>query len=319
MKYRLILLFILLPVLLIAQDAVQAAPDTIPAEENITTLEYKEKPKEVTFAEPFKLMFTLPKAAAFDGQNISQKDFEILAVGQDKDNPLLTVVTVLPLNLQVSTLTALGFTAQDGEKFQTEPLEIDIKEMPSKVQGLIDIRGPYRPLYILPYIIIIIILALIIYAVIYFKKRKKQPVALNLTPYQKQERPMHEIALSQLDILIQSNLWEQNKYKLYYSEISDILRQFLAARFNFEAQNMTARELFKKLKTIKDFKFDFNVLQKFQQSMSLVKFAKAVPTTEDRDKALITAKDLIIENKETDLSRYQLNNAKQGDANGKAK
>ena len=140
-----------------------------------------------------------------------------------------------------------------------------------------------------------------------FVKRAKKPASLNLTPYQKQEQPMHEIALSQLDILIQSDLWERSEYKIYYSEISDILRQFLAARFNFGAQEMTAKELFKKLKTIPDFKFDFNVFQRFQQAISLVKFARVIPTVEERDKALNTAKEIILENKETDLSRYQKN------------
>ena len=116
---------------------------------------------------------------------------------------------------------------------------------------------------------------------------------------------MHEIALSQLDILVQSDLWEKSEYKLYYSEISDILRQFLSARFNFGAQKLTARELLKKLKNIPDFNFDFNAFKKMQQSISLVKFAKATQTVEDRDNVLKTAKEIIVENKEKDLSRYQ--------------
>ena len=317
MKYFLILLFIFFPLFSEGQEYVEDL-DNSPAN-NAKIVEYREKPKKVVFAKPFKLNFTLPAQAVFDGENLSQKDFEILSLTQDKQNPLLTEITVLPLGLDVSTLTALGFVTQNGERFETEPLEIKIKEMPSKIKDLIDIRGPYRPFNVFGLILILLLTGIVTAGVVYLIKRKKRPVPLNLTPYEKQEQPMHEIALSQLDILVQSDLWEKNQYKLYYSEISDILRQFLAARFNFGAQKMTARELLKKLKTIPDFKFDFNLLKNLQQSISLVKFAKVIPTAEDRDQVLKTAKEMIMENKEKDLTRYQKKENKAGGKDEKIK
>lgn len=321
MKYIYTLLFLFCSVFVMAQESAQNSTEQEPQslQDNIKVLEYTAKPEKAVFAEPFKLTFTLPEQAKFDGENVSQKDFQVLALEQNKENPLIIEATVLPLNLKISTFTALGFITPKGEKLETEVLEIDVQEMPSKIKELIDIRGPFRPFSILPYILAALLLAGIIWAIIYFKKRKNKPVQLSLTPYEKQERPMHEIALSQLDILTQSDLWEKQEYKLYYSEISDILRQFLAARFNFDAPKMTARELFKKLKTVEGFKFDFNMLKNFQQSLSLVKFAKAIPTEEERDKALITAKEIILENKETDLSKYQKNVNKEGAENEKSK
>ena len=309
MKYFLILMSLFFSVYLPAQE--NPVDIEVQPEGNITVLKYENKPKNATFAQPLKLTFKLPEVATFDGENLSQKDFEVLSVEQKKDNPLLIEATVLPLSLQASTLTALGFITKNGEKLQTEPLEINIKEIPSKIKDLIDIRGPYRPFNIWSYMFSILISVLLIYAIIRIVKRKKQVKQLNLTPYQQSERPMHEIALSQLDILIQSDLWLKNQYKLYYSEISDIVRQFLTARFNFDAQKLTAKELFKKLRTIQDFSFDFNVLKEFQRDMSLVKFAKVIPTIEERDKAISTAKEIILENKEKDLSRYQIKDDKK--------
>lgn len=317
MKYILTLLFIFSPLFLTAQEPVDEQTENTPVN-NTKIIEYQEKPKKVVFAEPFKLSFILPEQATFDGEK-SQKDFEILSLTQDKQNPLLTEITVLPLGLDISTFTALGFVTSNGERIETEPLEIKIKEIPSKIKDLIDIRGPYRPFNILLFIIIILLLGAIIAGIVYYMRRKKRPVPLNLTPYEKKEQPMHEIALSQLNILVQSDLWEKNKYKLYYSEISDILRQFLSVRFNFGAQKMTSRELLKKLKTIPDFKFDFNALQRLQQSISLVKFAKVIPTVENRDQVLKTAKEIIVENKETDLTPYQKKENKAGVKNEKTK
>lgn len=315
MKHFYIFILLFFPLMLMAQE--RDIPQNI-ENNSAQILEYTNKPQKAVFAKPLKLQITLPEALSFDGENTSQKDFEVLSLSANKKNPLLLEMTVLPLNLHISTLTALGFTSSTGEKFQTEPLEIEVEEIPSKMKELIDIRGPFRPFNILPYLLIILSVAAIIYTIIYFKRRKKVEEPLLLTPYQKQERPMHEIALSQLDILIQSDLWAKSQYKLYYSEISDIIRQFLSARFGFEAEKMTARELAKKLKTIQDFKFDFNELQKFQQEIILVKFAKSVPTIEERDSTLNTAKNIILSNKEKDLSRYQNNKAeKTGEGNEK--
>ena len=320
MKYIYTLLFLFCSVFLAAQGGLQDTAQQTgagTADDNITVLEYSSKPEKAVFAEPLKLTFTLPEPAEFDGENVSQKDFQLLSLIPDKKDPLLIEATVLPLNLQISTLTAFGFVTASGAKFQTEPVEIDIQEMPSKITELKDIRGPYRPFNLLPYILLALVISGIIILIVYLTKRKKKPATLPLTPYEKQERPMHEIALSQLDILTQSDLWERQEYKLYYAELSDILRQFLAARFNFDAPKMTAKELLKKLKTVSDFKFDFNLLQKFQQSIILVKFAKAVPTEKERDDALITAKKIILENKETDLTKYQKNAGKGGKENEK--
>lgn len=322
MRYIYTFLFLLFSVFLAAQNIAPNNPQSTgadAAENDIKVLEYSSKPQKAVFAEPLKLTFTLPEPAEFDGENVSQKDFQLLSLIPVEKDSLVIEATVLPLNLQISTLTAFGFVTASGAKFQTEPLEIDIQEMPSKITELIDIRGPFRPFNLLPYILLGLITAGIICLIVYLKKRKQKPAPLPLTPYEKQERPMHEIALSQLDILTQSDLWERQKYKLYYAEISDILRQFLAARFNFDAPKMTAKELLKKLKTVSDFKFDFNLLQKFQQSIILVKFAKAVPTEAERDDALITAKKIILENKETDLTKYQKNAGKEVKENEKTK
>lgn len=316
MKYILTLLFIFSPLFLIGQEPVEEQENT--QVNNAKIVEYREKPEKVVFAEPFKLSFVLPEQATFDGEK-SQKDFEVLSITQDKQNPLLTEITVLPLGLDISTFTALGFVTPSGERIETEPLEIKIKEVPSKIRDLIDIRGPYRPFNIFLLVLILLVIGATIAGIVYYMRRKKSPVPLNLTPYEKKEQPMHEIALSQLDILVQSDLWQKNEYKLYYSEISDILRQFLSARFNFGAQKMTSRELLKKLKTIPGFKFDFNALQKLQQSISLVKFAKAIPTVENRDQVLKTAKEIIVENKEPDLTRYQKKEDKAGGKNEKTK
>ncbi len=315
MKHILTLLLMFSPLFLIGQEIDESPAES--ATSNAKIVEYQEKPKKVVFAEPFKLSFVLPEKATFDGENLSQKDFEVLSLTQDKQNPLLTEITVLPLGLDISTFTALGFVTSNGDRIETESLEIKIKEMPSKIKDLIDIKGPYRPFNILGLILILFLVGMVVAGIIYLIKRKKHPAPLNLTAYEKQEQPMHEIALSQLDILIQSDLWEKNKYKLYYSEISDILRQFLSARFMFEAPKMTAGELFKKLKTVPDFKFDFNVLKNLQQSISLVKFARVIPTVEDRDKVIRTAKEMIVENKETDLTRYQKKDNKPGGKNEK--
>lgn len=265
-------------------------------------LQFENVPKEVTFAQPFTLSVTLPEPATLD-KDTSQESFEITGVHQTQGNPLEITLDIVPFNLGISTLTAVSFVTQGGQTLETRPLEIDIKAAQTNIKGdgLIDIRGPYRPFNFWLFLWVLLFVVAAIYGVIHYKKRRTLPKTVNLSPYVNSVRPMHEIALEQLNILMMSELWLNKEYKVFYSEMSDILRGFLSARFNFDANKLTSRELLKKLKTVKDFKFDLSDFKKFQQDLIYVKFAKVLPTEEQRDSDIKTAREIIISNKEPEI------------------
>lgn len=256
---------------------------------------YKEPLKEVSFATPFDLTINLQKPATFDPGE--QKDFEIININdQDPSNIVLTLV---PFNLGVSTFTATVID-KEGEVFALPPLPLDIKKIKTKYEGqkLLDIRGPrFAHFWFLYLLLFLILLAGAIYFIYRYKKRKKKELILKITdPYSDTTKTPEDIALSQIDSLLVQDLWASGQYKMFYIFLTDIFRDYLTARFGFKAHHYTTRDLIKYLKRRVDFKSDLiNPLEVFLKSSDFVKFAKALPSVEQRDRNLADLRFIIKE------------------------
>lgn len=245
---------------------------------------YKEPVKEVSFATPFDLTINLQKPANFEPGE--QKDFEIININEQ--DPSNIVLTLVPFNLGVSTFTATVID-KEGEVFALPDLPLEIKRIKTKYDGqsLLDIRGPqFTRFWILYVLLALLLLAAIIYIIYRLQKRKKKAVALKITdPYADKTKTPEEIALSQIDSLLLQDLWASGQYKMFYIFLTDIFRDYLTVRFGFKAHHYTTRDLIKYLKSRIDFKSDLiNPLEVFLKSSDFVKFAKALPTVEQRDR-----------------------------------
>lgn len=107
-------------------------------------------------------------------------------------------------------------------------------------------------------------------------RRVKKDAAL--LEAQQDKRPPHVIALSQIDALVDSGLWEQKQYKIFYITLTDILRTYLQKAFGLDVSADTSAELLKRIKTQKQLTTFVQGLREFLASGDLVKFAKAEPT-----------------------------------------
>ena len=97
--------------------------------------------------------------------------------------------------------------------------------------------------------------------------------------------PAHIVAIEALERLHDEKLWQNNKHKLYYSSLSDILRTYLAGRFEVGAMEMTSDEIAEALRQL-----DIEEKQKMDllsvlRDADLVKFAKATPEAEENELA----------------------------------
>lgn len=90
-------------------------------------------------------------------------------------------------------------------------------------------------------------------------------------------RPPHAVALEKLLLLQQEKPWEKGAVKLYYSDISTILREFIERRFGFPALESTTYEIRRKFKGTPWKKLDLDSLFKVLETADLVKFAKGIP------------------------------------------
>lgn len=125
---------------------------------------------------------------------------------------------------------------------------------------------------------IFLIIAVILYFVFRKKVKKAAPVVY--------VEPIQE-ALQRLKELDEKELLKQNKVKIYYSELTDIVRTYIEKDIKIPALESTTNEL---IETINDFnessklgisKETIAELKEVLQSADLVKFAKSKPIVEE--------------------------------------
>ena len=101
--------------------------------------------------------------------------------------------------------------------------------------------------------------------------------------------PPHIIALRALDKLRSEKLWQNGKEKLYYTGITDTLREYIERRYGVGAMEMTSAEIMQSLsdKAIEE-KY-YRELDELFKTADLVKFAKYIPGVQENEDAIPVA------------------------------
>lgn len=133
-------------------------------------------------------------------------------------------------------------------------------------------------------------IAVLAWIVVYFLRNRKAAVA----PKSEQRQETYfERALRLLDELDAKQLWQQDKPKEYYTELSDIVRQYIEVRFQTNAMELTTDELLRKARKHREMAMFSKSLKPLLQAADLAKFAKAHPLPEEHIEALDMARDFI--------------------------
>jgi len=162
------------------------------------------------------------------------------------------------------------------------------------------IKGPIEEPYtlgeILPWVLTgLAALAVIVLLILYFVKRKKnQPL---FRAKAKPLPPPHVEAIDKLEKLRLARVWQSGKIKQYYSALTDIMRNYLKRRFDFDATEMTTDEILAELQNHVSNKEATEKLKGMMQLADLVKFAKAKPTPLENDLSLNHCIDFVQETK----------------------
>ncbi len=176
----------------------------------------------------------------------------------------------------------------------TDPLSINIVQpfvIDTADNAITDIKPIYKaPIWwwgIIRWILLgigIIGLGIGIYFLVrYFKKRAakqtEQPIA------EEDIRPAEEVAIERLDKIKEQKIWQQGRAKEYHTELTDVLRYYMARRFNITTQENTSMEILSQMKQLID-KDLFSALKQTLSLADLVKFAKWMPLPEENEQAL---------------------------------
>jgi hypothetical protein len=188
-----------------------------------------------------------------------------------------------------------------------DPKMLDVKTIPidtvkfkvHDIKG--QIRYPVTFREIFPYLAgfdLFATLAIVVACLLMMRKKKSKGSA-------KSDEPAHIIALRKLDHFRGDKYWAPEKQKIFYSGITDALREYIVARYGVEAMEMTTAEIFSGLKG-KGIPQDlFEELKNLFVMADYVKFAKHVADNDENSSALPLAVKFVTSTYQEQLDRDQ--------------
>lgn len=105
--------------------------------------------------------------------------------------------------------------------------------------------------------------------------------------------PPHIVALKKLEKIRSDKLWQNGKEKLFYTGVTDAVREYIDKRYGVRAMEQTSSEI---MDSLKDKQIEEKVLSDLGAmfiTSDLVKFAKHTPGAEDNEKAIPAAVNFV--------------------------
>jgi len=253
-----------------------------------------EQPKDLQVAFP-QIGDTIPGGI----EVIEQSPLDTFKLDESEQLKIIKNLTITSFDTGRNVVPAFKFKlAQDNmqQDLETLPAEFFVHGMAiDTTKGPVDIKHPYAAPVTLaeasPYILGAILILAIAFFIFYYIQRRKKNKPVFGKPAKPGEAP-HVIALRELERIKEAKHWlEPTQIKLFYSEVSDTLRQYIEERFDVNAMEYTTDETMQAFNRQKDLLTEKSRTQlKDILSLSdLVKFAKFQPLPDDHNLTLMNA------------------------------
>lgn len=192
-------------------------------------------------------------------------------------------VPEIAINYSVSPNDSTLYTLRtDEQEIYVKTVAVDTTQAFRPIKGVM--RQGITAKEILPWGAILIVIAGLVYLIIYLKKHsvpkehveeeKKKPVI-----------PAIVTARAKLAEMKDNEQWNTAKTKDYYTDLTDIAREYLEGQFEIDAVEMTTDEIMKAVNTLNLNSITKEKLQETLVTADFVKFAKANPTIEQNRKS----------------------------------
>lgn len=140
-------------------------------------------------------------------------------------------------------------------------------------------------------IAVVLAVALIVFAV----RRRR------LRPFKVPGEPAHITALRRLDSYRGAKFWEPSRQKLFYTGVTDAVREYINARYGISAMEMTTNEIFEALRPVSlDGELTEELRSLFERA-DFVKFAKYVASEQENASVVPVAVRFVNETYQRDL------------------
>jgi len=137
---------------------------------------------------------------------------------------------------------------------------------------------------VFPWAAVVMALALLAY-LLYLNKNRAKNKEIVVAEKKKPAIPAIITARNKLNEIKINELWNSSKTKDYYTDLTDIAREYLEGQFEIDAVEMTTDEI---MEAVNKLNLTTPIKEKLQETLIIadfVKFAKASPTTEQNKKS----------------------------------
>lgn len=171
-------------------------------------------------------------------------------------------------------------------------LTVAMMQIDTAAQGPLDLKGqkgmPFRMGEVSGYLLWGLVGLLLLAGLLYGVKRLLARYGKGFGDIFKPAPPLppHVVAIRALEALHHRKLWQNGKFKTYYSELTDILRTYIAGRYGIGAMEMTSDEILASVRTLAEEELPKKAamdLTAILRDADLVKFAKAEPDAEQNE------------------------------------
>lgn len=272
----------------------------------------KQQPAKVLVGDVLELKITdlavgssyrleLPKGA----EPLHDLGWEVSEVNSRPGSPLQASAEGLPLHaipLKSGAMTLPALAIVDGDKIvaRTLPLTIQvesaIKKDDPKPQEPVGLRPPVDLnfpliLILLGVLLVLALTGLGIYAYRLWRGRRKPVVApIPVEP----PKPEDEVALTALASLEKEALWRKAQFKPHYFRTSEILKEYLGARYRFDALESTSREIINHLENRAALDRLVDRLESIFERLDRVKFTDHIPESGEPESVVSDAREIVM-------------------------
>lgn len=294
-------------------------PEAVFAQEAIRILSHQFDPDDITIGTPVQLRLQIEVDESLhiflDSIEVSEQEHietdkpQVKQIkSEDMPRGKVRYEAIYPLRAFTIGTHALPpitikYSGADGDtgSIQTPAYLFEVRSVKSLgTTDLKGIKGPWSAppnwfLYILVVFLLIVIVGVIV--LLYLRKRAK-PIDLQSAVVS--QRQPHEIAYEQLGRIEGMDWITQGKMKVYHTEISHVIRQYIAARYYIPALELTTEELLDRLQS-EDMPRER--VQRFFTNCDLVKFARYSPTKPEAHERMEEARRIVDETKQSGMGQ----------------
>ena len=131
-----------------------------------------------------------------------------------------------------------------------------------------------------------------IWYLVRYLRQRQQPEAEQIAP--ELLRPADEVALEKLNQIKEDKIWQHGRTKDYYSDITDVLREYISRVFEIGSVEMTSDEILSSLKKpLKGEEDTWKQLRRIFTLSDLVKFAKWSPLPDESESVVKEATQFV--------------------------